>query len=307
MMGGVTRQGPPLHSQSNGAKLLAEYIKSGKVFCAGKIGTSELEVLWWYITNRSTETEKITYPQLVRKHICANAGIFPPTDESIDDWAQAMIQTILPGMDIAVEWNPCMPLKECTVLNAYAPKSERIPLRSLEPYYESEPDAIWTKALPAAAKVAVVSPFAASIAKQWEQRNAVWPSNRIWNPEAPTIVPMKCGFNPLFTKNSGWPTAVREGGWHTAVRYIVDTIMGSGARYAIVGAGALSLPIVYELKIRGISAIHLGGATQILFGIKGSRWITHSIISTFFNSAWVHPSPDEVPEHAHVIEGGCYW
>ena len=304
MMGGVTRQGPPLHSQTDGAKLLTEYIKSGKVFCAGKLGDSELDAIWWYLTHRS-DNDKLNYPQVIRKHICANAGIFPPTDESIDNWAQAMIKTILPGMDITVEWNPCMPLKECTVLNAYSPKSERIPLRSLEPYYESRD--IWTKALPAAAKVAIVSPFASSITKQWERRDTVWPSNKVWNPEAPTIIPIQCGFNPMFTKNSGWPTAVREGGWSTAVRYIVDSIVYSGAKYAIVGAGALSLPIVYELKIRGISGIHLGGATQILFGIKGSRWATHSVISKFFNSAWVHPSPDEVPDHAHVIEGGCYW
>ncbi len=306
MMGGVTRQGPPLLSQTEGSSLLAKYIKEGKVFCAGKLGTSELDVLWWYITHRSSD-EKLSYPAITRRHICANAGIFPPTDESIDMWANSMITTILPGMDICVEWNPCMPLQESSILNSYSPESARIPLRSLEPYYMEDPAHIWTHALPEKTTLAVITPFFESVPIQWEKRNAVWKDRVIWNSAPPVLQTIQCGYNPLFTKNSGWPTAVREGGWKTAVRYIVDKVIYSGAKYAIVGAGALSIPIIYELKIRGVTAIHLGGATQILFGIKGSRWTNHSVISTFFNSAWINPSKSEIPDHAHVIEGACYW
>jgi hypothetical protein len=306
MMGGVTRQGPPILSQTEGSALLTKYIKEGTVFCAGKLGTSELDVIWWYLHNR-TEEPKLPYPTLTRRHICANAGIFPPTDESIDLWANAMIVTVLPGLDICVEWNPSMPLQESNVLNEYSPKSARIPLRSLEPYYMTDPDHIWTLALPASADVVVISPFSESIKTQWEKRLEIWKDKHIWNSEAPKLQTIQSGYNPLFTKNSGWPTAVREGGWAMAVRYIVDKVVYGGAKYAIVGAGALSLPIVYELKIRGITAIHLGGATQILFGIKGNRWLSHSVISKFFNDAWVNPSKSEVPDHAHVIEGACYW
>jgi hypothetical protein len=76
---------------------------------------------------------------------------------------------------------------------------------------------------------------------------------------------------------------------------------------AFVGCGALSLPIVYELKKRGIIAIHLGGATQILFGIRGKRWDTHSVISTFYTPDWVSPTVSETPQNAQRIENGCYW
>lgn len=306
MMGGVIRQGPPIFSQTDGAKLLVSYIKSNTVFSAGILGTSELDVLWWYITHRS-EGEKAPYTELIKKHICVNAGIFPNNDESIDSWAKSMINVILPGMDVMVEWNPSMPLQESHMLNAYSAESKRIPLRSLEPYYETDPDAIWTYALPPRSKIAIISPFAKSIAAQWEKRNAIWPSNMIWNSESPTLIPIKCGFNPNITKQSGWPIAVREGGWNTAVRYMVDLAYASGANYAIVGAGGMSLPIVYELKLRGISSIHLGGATQILFGVKGNRWVHHSVISKFFNNAWVKPLPEEIPDYAYSIEGGCYW
>ena len=62
-----------------------------------------------------------------------------------------------------------------------------------------------------------------------------------------------------------------------------------------------------ELKQRGVIAIVLGGATQVLFGIKGMRWATHSVISEFWNEAWVWPKQSETPLGASSIEGACYW
>ena len=65
--------------------------------------------------------------------------------------------------------------------------------------------------------------------------------------------------------------------------------------------------IAHELKKRGLIVIVLGGATQVLFGIKGGRWANHSVISTFWNDAWVYPSSTETPKGASRIENACYW
>jgi hypothetical protein len=54
-------------------------------------------------------------------------------------------------------------------------------------------------------------------------------------------------------------------------------------------------------------AIVLGGAIQVLFGIKGRRWKTHEVISKFWNDDWIYPKPEETPQGARDIEGGCYW
>ena len=67
------------------------------------------------------------------------------------------------------------------------------------------------------------------------------------------------------------------------------------------------MPIAKMLKDRGVIAIVMGGAIQILFGIKGKRWESHSIISTFWNDEWVWPSASETPMAAKGVEGGCYW
>ena len=41
---------------------------------------------------------------------------------------------------------------------------------------------------------------------------------------------------------------------------------------AIIGCGAYGFPLAAKLKAAGKQAFHMGGATQLLFGIKGSRW-----------------------------------
>ena len=78
---------------------------------------------------------------------------------------------------------------------------------------------------------------------------------------------------------------------------------------AIIGCGAYGFPLAAKLKAAGKQAIHLGGATQLMFGIKGYRWENNypSKIATFFNDAWIHPSASETPKGAETVEKGCYW
>jgi leucyl aminopeptidase (aminopeptidase T) len=105
-----------------------------------------------------------------------------------------------------------------------------------------------------------------------------------------------------------WSKAIQEGGPLAAVKALADQITeDSTIRYALVGIGAISLLLVAELKRRGLVAIHTGGGTQIMFGIKGRRWDNHSVISKFYNHTWTRPSLDEIPTEAMKIEGACYW
>jgi hypothetical protein len=77
---------------------------------------------------------------------------------------------------------------------------------------------------------------------------------------------------------------------------------------ALVGCGALSLPIVVALKQQGIIAIHLGGALQVLFGIRGRRWKTDPVVGPWMQEdTWCNPATEETPRNAKVVEGGCYW
>ena len=304
-MGGVQRQGPPLMTQREGAVWLAAQVASRRVFAAGKLGTSETEALWYYLAMRRGET-KYPYISDIKKNMTVNAGIFPATDEALDDWAQHMLGEVLPAIDGLAEWNTLNPLQEGQILNAFSGKSKRFPARSLEPYYEDEQNVRWTFRIPDRTKVAVVSPFAESIAAQWAKQSAVWPTKSVWNP-AINLIPVKAHYSPSLCPDKTWSMDIESGGWRAAVRTLTEEVVRSGAKVALIGVGALSLPLAAALKARGVAAIHTGGATQILFGIKGKRWTTHSVISTFFNDAWTTPTAAEVPSNSAAVEGGCYW
>lgn len=75
----------------------------------------------------------------------------------------------------------------------------------------------------------------------------------------------------------------------------------------IIGAGAYGLPLAAHAKKVGRIAIHLGGATQVLFGIRGRRWDDNKIISKSYNEHWTHPKPGETPRHHKKVEGGVHW
>ena len=77
---------------------------------------------------------------------------------------------------------------------------------------------------------------------------------------------------------------------------------------AIIGAGAYGLPLASFIKSLGKKAVHLGGVTQMLFGIKGKRWDQScSQYPLYYNKYWTSPLPDEIPNNHRLVEGGCYW
>ena len=78
---------------------------------------------------------------------------------------------------------------------------------------------------------------------------------------------------------------------------------------AIIGCGAYGYPLAAEIKRMGKVAIHLGGATQILFGIIGNRWEKDhpEFCRKFVNDAWVRPMDKEKIQNAGSVENACYW
>lgn len=292
-----------------GACFITESVKSKKPFFVGKIGTSELDILIFYIQHRQPPAVR-PYPQSYVINITRNAGLFPATDVAIDNWASYMIQNVLPNGDGFAAWNPSPELAafETALIKKLSPKAALFPLRSLEPYYVDDVENRWTYMIPSNTKVAVVSPFLNSIENQWKKHGEIWKNNPIWGSNPPEIIPIRSGYSPSLSSTNGkWSEEVINQGWQAAVNQIVNEVKEVEARFAIVGCGALSLPVCYKLKEEGIASVHTGGATQILFGIKGRRWLNHGTISNFFNSSWEFPVKEEIPSKAREIEGGCYW
>lgn len=293
-----------------GAVALCSVVAGGQPFFIGRNGTIETEVLTFFLRFRIPNTPYYReYPERYLDQIQRNAGVFPATPESIDAWATEYLSHLPKLTGLAAGWYAPMVAFEKYILDTFAPQAFRTPLRSLEPYYVP-PQLQWTRQL-SGKKVAIVSSFAETIQRQvWgENFPGIWTGENagLLSPSRPVEWSfIRTGYAPITALgHAGWPAGVRC--WQDAVEGCVREVVATGAHVAIIGCGGLGMIIAGRLRTRGISAFVLGGATQILFGVKGGRWERHEIISTFWNDAWVWPADDEIPGGAGLVEGGCYW
>jgi hypothetical protein len=281
-------------------------------WAAGKIGTSELNAIRWFL-QRQQSSHKTNYPQSIVREMKQNAGFWNGLnvliDDALDDWAKQTLNS-LGLLDAVVSWSPTTLSQEMELLNYYSPTSKKIVLRALEPYYT--PSNQYTLQM-TEGKIAVVSPFAKSIQSQWLKMSSIFPlegaAGQMWLPNQ-EIIAINSFYGPFMTPMNislSWSPEIRNEGPNAAIDYLENEVIKSGAKYAFVGIGALSLILVARLKKHGITAIHTGGGTQIMFGVKGKRWSNHTVISNFFNSNWISPLPEEIPSGANNVEGGCYW
>ena len=95
--------------------------------------------------------------------------------------------------------------------------------------------------------------------------------------------------------------------WFDALEYMYQEALKIDFDVAILGCGAYGLPLAAKLKVAGKQAIHMGGVTQILFGIKGRRWLDNPRAEINFNDAWVYPKESETPKRSNAVENHCYW
>lgn len=275
---------------AQGNQAIAELIRQKKPAAIGKIGSSELNGVLNYLRHRQADGLCQTWGK-TRTLLNVNAGVFPD-DPSIFSRFCSDFLTDLRQMDITGVW---FHFGERRIMRDYAGQSRYTELRGLEPYYHDQP---WSQEL-AGKKVLVISPFISSIESQYQKRQQVWASRPEMLPDFQLHL-IRCPLSAALAppQDSDW-LAARDRMTHEMAKIDFDV--------AIIGAGAWSLPLAVRAKQMGKIGIHLGGSAQILFGVKGGRWDTHPIISSFFNEYWVRPSQQDRPQEAHRIEGGCYW
>ena len=286
-------------SIEEGAANIRALILADKPFFIGRNGTIEIQAIHFWKSYRAYNS----YPPEMTDLLKWNAGIFPHGHGSIDKWCYDYVKT-LPLLDMtAAGWYVPTKVIEDMLLTLYSPKVTRCPLRSLEPYYVL-PELQWTRAL-SGKKVAIVSSFTESIKGQLKKK--------IWTGANEGLLPSDVDWSFVQTGYSHglalgtceWPSHVTS--WDQAVNHVVKQVIDSGSKIALIGCGGLGMVIGGRLKAAGVSAIVLGGAIQIIFGVKGRRWATHDIISKLWNDEWVWPAKEEIPGGAATVEGGCYW
>lgn len=271
-------------------------INGNKGFMVARFGAVELNYLYYFLRMRMGYVDEAQREESLRM-LCTNAGFFPKDICMADKVAELYLDSAA-QMDLCGAWNIYM---EDYVLQKFAEKSSITKLRFLEPWSTKSGNP-WTRAL-ANKKVVVIHPFSESMKKQYVNRNELFRDKF----EKDDILPsMDIRFIKA-VQSIGGQGALGFSNWFEAYEHMLDEIRKTDFDVAILGCGAYGFPLAAEIKKMGKKAIHFGGATQSLFGIKGKRFDNDPIISSFYNEYWISPSETEKPANADDVEGGCYW
>ena len=97
------------------------------------------------------------------------------------------------------------------------------------------------------------------------------------------------------------------GDWFEALDWMKREIDKTDFDIAIIGCGAYGFPLAAYVKQIGKKAIHLGGATANLFGIRSNMVDNSEQLRALVNEYWVRASKEETPRGKELVEGSLYW
>ena len=305
--------GKHVHNSGKGNEIIGKLIHQQKPVAIGKIGNNELKAILIYKNryrcNRITVSRILKQsPELATKdpkwlpfyrgnhQFKYRAGIFPDTPSVFKGFSQIYIDS-LQEMDLLAVWYN---RGEAKTIKEFAPSAQLTNgLGSLEPYFHTNP---WSGCLKGK-KVLIIHPFTDSIEYQYNRRQLVWSHfDKAILPEfeLKTLrVPQNAAVEPPWFKD-----------WFETLDYLKNEILQYNFDVSIVGAGGWSLPLVTYIKSLGKVGIHLGGATQILFGIKGKRWDNQQKFQLLYNKNWIRVLDSELPDISKINQinsNDQYW
>lgn len=274
-------------------KQIADMIKQGTPFMVGRFGNTELSVMTSVLKRRlfGNTAEIDARFQEWFHNLGELSGFFPDKPELAEDFTDLMLDCCK-DVDILAMFHCHM---DDYVITEYMPNVKVTFLNHIEPWRSEEP---WTAALKGK-KVLVIHPFDESIKSQYQKRELLF--------ENPNILPefelktLKAVQTIAGEKDERFDT------WFDALEYMYREALKIDFELAIVGCGAYGFPLSVKLKRAGKQVIHMGGATQILFGIKGRRWVDNPRAEVVFNEAWTYPKKSETPKNCGAVENHCYW
>lgn len=198
-------------------------------------------------------------------------------------------------LDILGSWQE----QEKKVKKYYPDNLKTVSLYDLEPYYHQDP---WSKVLENK-KVLVFHSFEESIIKQYKKREFLFD-----NPDVLPQFDLKIinTFHTFAGINQD-----RFDDWFEVLDFMKQQMEEADFDIAIIGCGPYGFHLAAHAKRLGKKAVHLGGATQILFGIIGARWETvqSHLFPISINEHWTRPSISEIPKNdiKEKLDQAAYW
>ncbi len=270
--------------------LIKSVLLSDNPAMIARIGSTELQAIVYHINSKKMLIRPLTLLQkkFILKKMNILSGFYPSTEKNIARFSQLMMEDIK-EVNILGSWR-----KEEKVIENELKQAIKIRLKDIEPYYHQSP---WTTALKNK-RILVIHPFAESIRHQYKKRAFLFNSPDIlpaFELKIIKAVQSIAGNKPDFDD------------WFMALESMKVQIDHTEFDIALIGCGAYGFPLAAHVKRNGKKAVLMGGALQILFGIKGKRWESHTFVSKLINEHWIKPLESEKPENSLKVDGGSYW
>lgn len=288
-----------------------ELLSSERPCMIARFGSTELSMLNNYMSIMSESHSAIKFirgkecewwwNEKIMQQMQDWSGFFPVSKAYLSKFCEMMVaDTAL--LDVLGKW-----IRGESYLKDYLQDVFSCHLMHLEPFWASKP---WTRAL-SGKRIVVVHPFAETISLQYmKNRQKLFPDKEIL-PEFGSLRTVKA-VQSLGGRTGEFPD------WFAALEWMKNEIDKEEYDVCLIGCGAYGFPLAAHVKRTGKQAVHLGGALQLLFGIRGNRWedpnygvkewgIAQGLYSNLMNKYWVRPSENEKSNNAKAVEGGCYW
>lgn len=290
-----------INDREQAAKIITEALLGNKPCMIARYGSVELSAIVNYLGVQNKEHSVFKYlkgkcsewwwSHGIMEQMTKNAGFFPATEDNLNRYCRLSLDDSR-EIDVLGSW-----IKNEYYVREYSQSCKKVRLRYLEPDFAAvDSSSEWTQALKGK-KVLVIHPFIETIKKQYAKRKMLFKS--------PDLLP---DFELLTIKavqsiggDCGYAT------WFDALKHMEDEMDKLDYDIAIIGCGAYGFNLAAHAKRTGHKAIHLGGATQLLFGIIGKRWEEKEYYKDIINEYWCRPDGSERPKTADAVEGGCYW
>jgi len=275
--------------------LVSQGVASGKPFLLSRFGTVELDYL---IAVEQAGSATAISPKILEP-LSNNAGVFPLTEENLGHFISIYKSGVAQIDVLAVRDSPIDAWHrnaQMVGLELFAREPPLVGWDVLFPYRAKFP---WTGRLKGM-KVLVIHPFVETIERQIPKLPQIHGRDMFPDVSFQLYRPPQLLADSL--ERSEWAS------WGDALVSVKKDLDKLTFDAALIGAGAMGLPIAAHIKKLGKVALHLGGDLQLLFGIKGSRWLSfYPRVAARMNDFWVFPAKVERPRGFRSVENGGYW
>lgn len=284
-------------------QMISDLIKSDKPFMVGRLGSTETRFIVNLLLQKKIKSDLNGVINTITGNInlfwkedpaflnnlCLLSGFFPNNSSLSEKFIEIYDQSIA-NLDVLGVWNEMEYQIENIPQETFLCK-----IRELESWFYENP---WSYELKGK-KVLLIHPFENSIKSQFLNKDQIYKNEKVLPDfELTTIKAVQT----IAGQKSEFDT------WFDALDSMKEQITKADFDIAIIGCGAYGFPLASFVKDLGKQAIHLGGVTQLLFGIKGKRWEEwehYTELRKNNGNNWIFAN--EIPENYKKIEDGCYW